>query len=474
MAGFESTGVFSQGGGTNTTPSLIVGSNTQGNGTYNLIAGQLSAATEWLGYAWGFGSFLQSGGTNTVSSSLLVGAEGAQNGTSTAGAYTLAQAGCPPPKKTSALTTPLASSRNRAGRIRPVSLTFAYWYNSPTTVGRRDVQSQRREAYRYVDRPRSRGGRLQLQRRNPAGRSGLLHDPAHRTEHQRRQRGHRQRRLRRYPLGHAFRSRQSDQGQQRHAGPDGREYLCRRHFPQRRHAATGKRRALGTGGLAISAGLFDLNTWSIAVLSLAGTAGTISDLSTTGSGTTTLSVTQSANTTFAGTIQDGPKKLLALSKSGAGLLTLSGTNTYTGPTTISQGKLVVDGSLTNSAVSVNGGTLGGTGYLNSVTVYAGGNLAPGDSLGALHLSGNLILESGAAMDYELDTPSTSDMISAGNLTLNSQQFSDFHFMWSASFAPGIYPLIGFASSSGSLGHEYQRHDRRLPGNACCSRQRPRG
>ena len=78
------------------------------------------------------------------------------------------------------------------------------------------------------------------------------------------------------------------------------------------------------------------------------------------------------------------------------------------------------------------------------------------------------------MDYELDTPSTSDMISAGNLTLNSQQFSDFHFMWSTSFAPGIYPLIGFASSSGSLGSEYQRHDRRLPGNACCSRQRPRG
>ena len=140
--------------------------------------------------------------------------------------------------------------------------------------------------------------------------------------------------------------------------------------------------ALGTGGLAISAGLFDLNTWSIAILSLAGTAGTISDLSTTGSGTTTLSVTQSANTTFAGTIQDGPKKLLALSKSGSGPAYASGTNTYTGPTTISQGKLVVDGSLTNSAVSVNGGTLGGTGYLNSVTVYAGGNLAPGDSLGA--------------------------------------------------------------------------------------------
>ena len=38
-------------------------------------------------------------------------------------------------------------------------------------------------------------------------------------------------------------------------------------------------------------------------------------------------------------------------------------NTYTSPTTINQGEMVVDGWLTTSAVSVNGGTLGGTGYL---------------------------------------------------------------------------------------------------------------
>ena len=139
-------------------------------------------------------------------------------------------------------------------------------------------------------------------------------------------------------------------------------------------------------------------------------------------------------------------------ETGGGTLAIKGSNTYTGPTTISQGKLVLDGWLTSSAVSVNsGGTLGGTGYLSSVTINAGGNLAPGDSLGTLNVGGTLILQSGAVMDYELDTPSTSDMIVAGSLTLNSQQFSDFTFTPTANFAPGSYALIGFGSSSGSLG-----------------------
>ena len=56
-------------------------------------------------------------------------------------------------------------------------------------------------------------------------------------------------------------------------------------------------------------------------------------------------------------------------------MTLNGNSLYTGPTTVNQGKLVVDGTLTSSAVSVNsGGILGGSGCLGNVTVYAGGNL----------------------------------------------------------------------------------------------------
>ena len=62
-----------------------------------------------------------------------------------------------------------------------------------------------------------------------------------------------------------------------------------------------------------------------------------------------------------------------LTKDGNGKLTLSGANTYTGATSVTVGKLVVDGSLGGTAVSVSGGaSLGGTGSIGNAT--AGGTL----------------------------------------------------------------------------------------------------
>ncbi len=56
------------------------------------------------------------------------------------------------------------------------------------------------------------------------------------------------------------------------------------------------------------------------------------------------------------------------------------------------------------------------------------------------------------MDYELDTPATSDMISCGRLLLGGQQFSDFRFTWTGNFRQGTYDLIAAGSPPvGSLG-----------------------
>ena len=87
----------------------------------------------------------------------------------------------------------------------------------------------------------------------------------------------------------------------------------------------------------------------------------------------------------------------------AGLRTLflTGTNTYTGPTNVNSGTLLMNGTHTSGGAYTvaNGATLGGTGTIGpSVTVSAGGFLAPGSNgIGTLNtssvsLAGTLNLE----------------------------------------------------------------------------------
>jgi len=205
-----------------------------------------------------------------------------------------------------------------------------------------------------------------------------------------------------------------------------------------------------TSSLTItSSAALDLDGVSQQVAALSG-AGTVTSSNTAAVSVLTLSPT-SGSTTFSGVIQGGGTLgTIGLVLSGSGTQVLSGSNTYAGPTTINQGELVVDGSLVSLVTVNSGGTLGGAGYLSSGTVNSGGHLAPGNSPG-LSVSGNLVLASSAVMDYELDTPSTSDMIRAGSLALDLQQFSNFNFTYGSDFGPGNYNLIDFGSSSGSLG-----------------------
>ncbi|MBI4938620.1 MAG: PEP-CTERM sorting domain-containing protein [Nitrosomonadales bacterium] len=88
--GYSGTGVFNQTRGTNTvSTALYIGTNSGSDGTYNLSAGTLSAASEYIGtFSSSTGAFNQSGGTNTVSADLFLGYLGGSSGT-----YTLSGTG---------------------------------------------------------------------------------------------------------------------------------------------------------------------------------------------------------------------------------------------------------------------------------------------------------------------------------------------------------------------------------------------
>jgi autotransporter-associated beta strand protein len=83
-----------------------------------------------------------------------------------------------------------------------------------------------------------------------------------------------------------------------------------------------------------------------------------------------------------------------LKKLGVGTLSLSGANTYTGPTTVSNGTLAVNGSITSPVTVQNGGTLAGSGSVNgTVTVNSGASITPGavGVIGTLTASSNITL-----------------------------------------------------------------------------------
>ena len=161
---------------------------------------------------------------------------------------------------------------------------------------------------------------------------------------------------------------------------------------------------------------------TIRIGALSGSASTNLTLAT-GSGAGTFRIGEkNLSTTFDGTITNGATTA-SVDKRGTGVLTLTGTNTHTGTTTVTEGVLKYNGAKTGAgSTAVNtGATLAGTGSLAGTTsINTGGTLAPGDA-GTGNLSfANLTLNSGSILKLGA-TPTANKAVvqAAGTLTLAS-------------------------------------------------------
>ena len=142
-------------------------------------------------------------------------------------------------------------------------------------------------------------------------------------------------------------------------------------------------------------------------------------------------------------------------KTGAGNMTLSAISTYSGTTRVAGGGIIINGSIANSAVTVeNGGLLGGSGTVGSLIVQSGGTLAPGNSTGTLR-SGLTTWFGGGAFDLEMyDWTGTAgsgwDLLEiTGNLTLSNTSINPFTInLISLSDGTNSGPSINFNPEQG--------------------------
>jgi autotransporter-associated beta strand protein len=117
---------------------------------------------------------------------------------------------------------------------------------------------------------------------------------------------------------------------------------------------------------------------------------------------------------------------------GLGTTVLEGTSSYTGFTRVHSGTLSVNGSIASSSLTTveAGGILGGNGTVGN-TFVDGGRLAPGNSIGALTVAGNLMMTAASTYMVEV-SPAGSDFTHVtGSATLGGATVA-------AQFATGSY------------------------------------
>lgn len=196
--------------------------------------------------------------------------------------------------------------------------------------------------------------------------------------------------------------------------------------------------SLGTGGLTINAGTLrsDDNQPTLANTIAVNGDFTISGNPTPDSGATSvdLTLTGSVNLTgavrtitvnagtltdveFSGVISNG-----SLTKAGLGTMVLSGTNTYTGDTTVDAGTLIFNGEIAGDMVVNTAGTLKGTGTVNGDATISG-VLNPGSSANPMDIvGGNLNLNSNTTLVIETESSVLAGQVAVtGTANLNDSK-----------------------------------------------------
>jgi autotransporter-associated beta strand protein len=208
-------------------------------------------------------------------------------------------------------------------------------------------------------------------------------------------------------------------------------------------------------------------TASYALGGLSGIAGTYlcgTSKNTTGSKMTWTVGGANTNETFAGVIDNrcsasGYNGSTSIVKNGDGYWRLTGTNVYSGTTTVQEGKLLVNGSHTGAgAVTVNAGaTLAGTGSLTGkVTLVGAASLHAGDSIVnnlTLTLKGGLALNTQSEVDIPLVKTSATTRkankiaVTGGTTTLSGTLNLNMDGITSAIAKDDYFDIFSFTGST---------------------------
>ena len=204
--------------------------------------------------------------------------------------------------------------------------------------------------------------------------------------------------------------------------------------------------------IANAGGVFDFSS----LTSAGTTAGSFEGAGSFRLGSRTLTIGGNGlSTNVTGVIADGGAgggTGAALVKTGTGVLTLSGINSYTGTTTVDAGALVVHGSIAaSSGVTVNsGGFLAGTGTVGNTTVNSGGTLASGNGTAgsSMNVTGSLAFQSGAFYMVQLNPATSSFTNVTGAATLGGSTVKAIYA--NGSYVVKQYTILTAASVSGTF------------------------